>query len=82
MSDELPEFQRRIDAWIAQRWQVKVDPGSGSIAMDAAGYSSGAWCRIGVYWKSDGKHGATDLEDNAWQYEFGQMIREIVEVEI
>lgn len=77
------EYQRRIDAWAANRFNATVRPGSTEIAVDAAAYASGAWCSIGVSWKDErGQIQAVTLADDAWQYEFGTVIREILATEL
>jgi hypothetical protein len=74
--------QDAIDEWIRRRWSVEVAPGSGEIEIDAAAYASGAWCNIVVSWKTpNGQVGARELKDDAWQYEFGTIVREIVAVD-
>lgn len=83
MSGPLDEYQRRLDAWAMQRFDTTVLPGTAKVSVDAAAYASGAWCSIVATWLDDGgaEH-RRELADDAWQYEFGAVIREILAIEL
>jgi hypothetical protein len=78
MSDE---FDRRAQAWVKRRFGVTPDLGSVKFSNDCAAYASGGWANVSVDWKVNGHLRGEYLSESAWQFEWTEVIRELVETE-
>lgn len=76
------EYDRRAQAWVAQKYGVTPDLGSVEFDNDCAAYASGGWANANVSWTVDGAYGGSELSSSAWQFEWTQIIRELVEIEL
>jgi hypothetical protein len=78
--DRGSEFDRRAQAWVKLRFGVTPDLGSVTFDNDCAAYASGGWATADVSWTVDGAYGGSELSGSAWQFDWTQIIRELVEV--
>jgi hypothetical protein len=74
------EFDRRAQAWVKHRFGVVPDLGSVEFSNDCAAYDSGGWANAGVDWKVNGQWGGKYLSESAWDFDWTQIIRELVEI--
>ena len=76
----MSEFDQRAQAWVKHRFGVVPDLGSVEFSNDCAAYDSGGWANVGVDWKVNGQHRGEYLSECAWDFDWTQVIRELVEI--
>ena len=75
------EYDRRAQAWVKNRFGVVPDLGSVEFSNDCAAYTSGGWANVDVSWTANGRPGGSSLSESAWQFEWTEVIRELVDTE-
>ena len=79
----MSEYDRRAEAWVRAKYPgTQPDPGSVEFSNDCAAYASGGWASVDVSWTESGQGTCKELSACAWQYDWTQVIRELLEVEL
>lgn len=77
----MSEYDRRAEAWVRARFPgASPDPGSVEFSNDCAAYASGGWANVDVSWTEGGAVRAQNLSESAWNYDWTQVIRELVDM--
>jgi hypothetical protein len=81
--EAVSEYDRRAEAWVRARYPAAhPDPGSVEFSNDCAAYASGGWANVDVSWTEYGQPRAQELSGEAWDYDWTQVIRELLEIDI
>jgi len=77
------EYDRRAEAWVRARYpRAQPDPGSVEFSNDCAAYASGGWASVDVSWAENGQVHCESLSEAAWQYDWTQIIRELLDIDL
>lgn len=78
----MSEYDRRAEAWVRLKFGAIPDAGSVRFENDCAAYASGGWAETDVSWTVNGAADSRTLSDSAWQYDWTQIIRELLQIDL
>ena len=78
----MSEYDRRAEAWVRAKYPgANPDPGSVKFTADSAAYASGGWSHMDVEWTERRYPKGEEIKDEAWQFDWSQIIRELLEID-